>query len=163
MSVIRTGVQDWVPSQKILSILLNIIITNLVEASDYKRQLLSVGGLLAYRNTFDVGMDLNWYTLGRGPVSSDSSQTGISVHGTLYFKDMADENSLFHTLNIFGRIDINDPNTDIVDDGNTYIIAGIEIVPTKGFKTSLNIRARSYQNTLNTSEKELFVNSLLKF
>ena len=51
----------------------------------------------------------------------------------------------------------------VVDDGNTYIIAGIEIVPTKGFKTSLNIRSRSFEDALVTTEKELFVNSLLKF
>jgi len=141
----------------------NIIISNLVKASDYKRQLISVGGLLAYRNTFDIGIDLNWYTLGQGPVLSDSSQSGLSVHGTFYFKDMTDENSLIHTLNIFGRIDLNDPNTDIPNDGNNYIIAGIEIAPTKGFKTSLNVRNRSYDNILTRTQKELFVNSLFKF
>lgn len=141
----------------------NIIISNLVKASDYKRQLISVGGLLAYRNTFDIGLDLNWYSLGQGPLANDFSQSGLSVHGTLYFMDMTDENSLLHTLNIFGRIDLNDPNTNIADDGNNYIIAGIEIAPTKGFKTSLNIRNRSYEDALSITEKELFVNSLFKF
>ena len=77
--------------------------------------------------------------------------------------DMTDENSLLHTLNIFARIDLNDPNTDLADDGNNYLIAGIEIVPTKGFKTSLNIRSRSFEDGLTTTEKELFVNSLFKF
>ncbi|MCH7946886.1 MAG: hypothetical protein IIC66_03710 [candidate division Zixibacteria bacterium] len=141
----------------------NIIISNLVEASDYRRQLISVGGLLAYRNTFDMGFDLNWYTLGQGPLANDFSQSGLSIHGTLYFMDMTDENSLLHTLNIFARIDLNDPNANLADDGNNYLIAGIEIVPTEGFKTSLNIRSRSFEDPLTTSEKELFVNSLLKF
>jgi len=141
----------------------NIIISNLVEASDYKRQLISVGGLLAYRNTFDIGMDLNWYTLGQGPLANDFSQSGLSVHATLYFTDMTDENSLLNTLNIFGRIDLNDPNTNLVSDGNNYLIAGIEIVPTKGFKTSLNIRSRSFERANTTTQKELFVNSLFKF
>ncbi|MCH7690425.1 MAG: hypothetical protein IIA17_05205 [candidate division Zixibacteria bacterium] len=141
----------------------NIIISNLVEASDYKRQLISVGGLLAYRNTFDIGFDLNWYSLGQGPLTNDSSQSGLSLHGALYFKDMTAENSLLHTLNIFGRIDLNDLNTDKPNDGDTYIIAGIEIAPTKGFKTSLNIRSRSFEDALSITEKELFVNSLFKF
>ena len=141
----------------------NIIISNLVEASDYKRQLISVGGLLAYRNSFDIGMDLNWYTLGQGPFANDFSQSGLSVHGTLYFMDMADKNSLLHTLNIFARIDLNDPNTNLANDGNNFLIAGIEIVPTKGFKTSLNIRSRSFEDALSITEKELFVNSLFKF
>lgn len=141
----------------------NIIISNLVEASDYSRQLISVGAFLGYRNTFDIGADLNWYALGQGPVLNDSSQSGLSVHGTLYFKDMTEESSIFNTLNIFGRIDLNDPNTDIPNDGNNYIIAGIEIVPTKGFKTSLNIRRRSFEDALFRTERELFVNSLFKF
>ena len=141
----------------------NIIISNLVEASDYKRQLISVGGLLAYRNTFDIGMDLNWYTIGQGPLANDFSQSGLSVHATLYFTDMTDENSLLNTLNIFGRIDLNDPNTNLANDGNNYLIAGIEIVPTKGFKTSINIRSRSFEDALSITEKELFVNSLFKF
>ena len=141
----------------------NIIISNLVEASDYKHQLISVGGLLAYRNTFDIGMDLNWYTLGQGPLANDFSQSGLSVHATLYFTDMTDENSLLNTLNIFGRIDLNDPNTNLANDGNNYLIAGIEIVPTKGFKTSINIRSRSFERANTTTQKELFVNSLFKF
>ena len=141
----------------------NVIISNLVDASDFKRQLISAGALLAYRNTFDIGADLNWYTLGRGPALSDSSQSGFSVHGTLYLKDMANENSILHNLNLFARIDLNDPNQDLAVDGNIYIIAGIEIVPTKGFKTSLNIRSRSFERANITTEKEVFVNSLLKF
>ncbi len=141
----------------------NIVISNLVVASDYKRQLISVGGLLAYRNTFDAGMDLNWYTIGQGPNANDSSKSGLSLHGTLYFRDLTDENSLLHTLNIFARIDLNDPNTELADDGNNYLIAGIEIVPTKGFKTSINIRSRSFEDALSITEKELFVNSLFKF
>lgn len=141
----------------------NIIISNLVKASDYRRQLISVGGLLAYRNTFDIGMDLNWYTLGQGPLANDFSQSGLSVHATLYFTDMTDENSLLHSLNIFGRIDLNDPNTNLSYDANNYLIAGIEIVPTKGFKTSLNIRSRSFEDALSITQKELFVNSLFKF
>ena len=141
----------------------NIVISNLVVASDYKRQLISVGGLLAYRNTFDAGMDLNWYTIGQGPNANDSSKSGLSLHGTLYFRDLTDENSLLHTLNIFGRIDINDLNTNSANKGDTYIIAGIEIVSAKGFKTSLNIRRRSFERANIKTEKELFVNSLFKF
>ena len=141
----------------------NIFIPDQFAASDYRRQLISVGGLLAYRNQFDVGFDLNWYTTGQGPNTSDLSQSGLSVHSTLYFNDTNDENSALRNLNLFGRIDISDPNTDLADDGNIYIIAGIEIVPTKGFKTSLNIRSRSFERANITTEKELFVNSLLKF
>ena len=131
----------------------NIIISNLVEASDYSRQLISIGGLLAYRNTFDIGLDLNWYTTGQGPNTNDLSQSGLSIHTTLYFKDAQGQDLAMRNLNLFGRIDLNDPNTDLADDGNIYIIGGIEMVLTKGFKTSLNIRSRSFERANSTTQK----------
>ena len=138
-------------------------ISSLIAPSDYRRQLISVGGLLAYRNMFDVGLDLNWYTTGQGPNTNDLSQSGLSIHTTLYFINAQGEDLALRNINLFGRIDLNDLNTDVPNDGNTYIIAGIEIVPTKGFKTSLNIRSRSFERANITTEKEVFVNSLLKF
>lgn len=138
-------------------------ITGDESASDYKNQLISFGGLLAYRNTFEFGSDLNWHTMGYGQGASDSTASGLSFHGTIFFEDMVEEGSLLRTLNLFGRVDLNDPNTDVDEDGNTYLIAGIECSPTKGFKASINFRSTSYQADDVTTEKQMFFNTLFKF
>ncbi|MFQ5500160.1 MAG: hypothetical protein ACE5FH_10870, partial [Candidatus Zixiibacteriota bacterium] len=134
-----------------------------VQASDYKRQLVSAGGLLAYRHALDLGIDLNWYTLGEGPANADRSKTGFSFFGTFYFSEVASEQSVLHDFNLFGRVDLIDPDTDIADDGNSFVVVGIETTPTKGFKAALSLRTVSFEDDTKTTTKELFFNTLFKF
>ncbi len=43
-------------------------------------------------------------------------------------------------LNVFGRLDMYDPNSDIDKDGENYIIAGIDCAPGKGLIIAPNVR-----------------------
>lgn len=134
-----------------------------VSASDYERQLISIGGLFSYRKLIDLGIDLNWYNFGQEINLEDKTSSGMSFHGTMYFNQLFPDQLFLRTLNMFGRVDLNDPNTDNSDDGNTYIIAGLECVPTKGFKASINLRSTSFQDDTEVTEKHLFINTLFKF
>ena len=46
---------------------------------------------------------------------------------------------------VFGRFDIFDPNTKVDNDGNTYIIGGLNFVPTKGFSIAPNVKITAPQ------------------
>ena len=132
-------------------------------ASDYDRLLFSFGGLLAYRNTFDVGGDVNFNSQGQGPDTEDLKETGYSFFSTIYFEDLVADESFLRTLNLFGRVDLYDPNTDADNDAETLVIGGIECVPVSGFKASVNIRSMSYQDEDEGSETFVYVNTLFKF
>lgn len=140
-----------------------------LEGSDYERTLFSLGGLLAYRNTFDVGIDINFFKKGQGrssvdgTVLDDISQSGLSFFSTLYLEDLVAGDSPLRTINLFGRMDMYDPNTDVDDDGSTQIIGGVECSPVKGFQASVNLRNVSYQAEGADSDTFLFFNTLLKF
>ncbi|UCG61490.1 MAG: hypothetical protein JSV52_14420 [Candidatus Zixiibacteriota bacterium] len=139
-----------------------------LEASDYDRRLFSLGGLLAYRNSFDVGADINFYKAGQGrssvdgEVLDDISSSGYSFFGALYLEPLVAADSPFRTLDLFGRMDVYDPDTDNEDDGETLVIVGIECAPIKGFKASVNLRGTSFQND-SDSRTELYLNTLFKF
>ena len=115
------------------------------EASQFKNQIVSIGGMLGYSNRLDLGFDVNFQTTGDGYNDStgveleDVKSSGLSFFGTLYFNGLTESDSFLRTLNLFGRVDILDPNTDKVDDGNSLMIVGVECTPTKGFKASMNI------------------------
>ncbi len=138
------------------------------DASQFKNQIISIGGMLGYKKTLDVGIDANFKTTGQGYNDTsgvelaDVKSSGLSFFGTLYFSDMTDAKSFGNTLNLFSRFDILDPNTDIADDGKSLCIVGIECTPTKGFKASLNIRSTSFEDD-SESESSLYLNTLFKF
>lgn len=141
----------------------NMPIPDSISGSDWKRQIASMGGLLAYRHTVDVGVDLNFATMGNGAGAAETKSTGHSFFGTLYFQDMVAEDSPLRTLNIFGRVDLLDPNTDVENDASTLLIAGVECAPTKGFKASVNYRADKPEDDALQTTKGLYVNTLFKF
>jgi hypothetical protein len=141
----------------------NIAFGDSLEASDYKHQIMSIGGKLAYSNNFDLGFDFNWNTLGQGNGENDKKQSAFSGFGTLYLAKLAGENSILKTLGLFGRFDMVDPNTDANDDGKNIIIAGVECTPVKGVAASINIRSTDYQETDKANEKALYLNTEFKF
>ncbi|RKY52795.1 MAG: hypothetical protein DRP89_07125, partial [Candidatus Neomarinimicrobiota bacterium] len=63
-------------------------------------------------------------------------------------------------LTIFGRVDIYDSNTETKDDGNTYIIVGIDYSACKGFHMAPNIRYKSYQDG---SDSEMLIKMNFEF
>ena len=133
------------------------------DASDYNRNLLSVGGIMVYRNIFDFGADLNWYSEGQGAGNDDEKQTGFSFFGTLYLESLAENAPMFRTLNLFGRVDMYDPNTDLDNNADTRIVGGVECAPIKGVKASVNLRSISFEDDATDSETYLYVNTLVKF
>lgn len=140
----------------------NVTFDDTTLAGDYQKNIFSVGANLVYRDLLIVGADLNWYTKGIGADSVDVKMTGLSFFGTLFLSELADGSELLRTLNLFGRYDSFDPDTDINNNAEKLLIIGVEYNPTKGFKASLNLRSTSYDDGRAT-EKQLFVNSLFKF
>ncbi len=134
------------------------------DASDYKMQLFSFGGLLGYNNTFDLGLDLNFLTEGPGnALDDDIKSSAFSLFGTLYFADLVENESFVRTLNLFGRFDIFDPDRDMDDDGEFMFVAGIECNPVKGFKASLNYKTINPEDDSQNSMSYLSINTLVKF
>jgi hypothetical protein len=134
-----------------------------VQSEDWKRQLMSVGGLLAYRGTADIGFDLSFATLGRGPIADEVKKSGMTVFGTLYFSELVDSTSILRTIDLFGKLDLIDPNTDKDDDGKTVIVAGVECSPVKGVKASVNFRTTRFQNDDLASQDFIYLNTEIKF
>ncbi|MDH4155916.1 MAG: hypothetical protein OEW00_01390, partial [candidate division Zixibacteria bacterium] len=125
--------------------------------SDWKRELISVGGLLAYNGTIGAGFDLNFTTMGTGPADDAVSKSAISFFGTLYMDALAESAPLLRTLNLFGRVDMVDPDTDTDDDGKTLIIAGVECAPIKEVKASVNYRTTSFQDDSEDTKSMLYL------
>ena len=46
----------------------------------------------------------------------------------------------------FARVDLFDPNTSVDNDGNTYIVGGLNFVPAKGFSIAPNVKITSPQS-----------------
>ncbi|MBI5265636.1 MAG: hypothetical protein HY851_00225 [candidate division Zixibacteria bacterium] len=132
-------------------------------ASDWSRQILSIGGKLAYQKSIDVCFDLNFQTLGQGTGNADLKQSGMSFWWNFYLGEIAPSAKALKTLVPFARIDIADPNTRLASDGNTLVIAGIECAPTKGVRASLDFRSKSYQAASSTDEKYFYLNTEFKF
>ncbi len=140
----------------------NMLFDDTTLAGDYKNDLVSVGALLAYRGLLHLGMDMNWHTEGAGVGNVDSKESGSSFHGTLFLGEIVKDSKFMSTMNLFGRYDIFDPNTDASNDAEKMFIVGFECNPTKGFKASVNLRNTSFDDN-STTEKQLFVNTLFKF
>ena len=132
-------------------------------ASDWKRQVISLGGKLAYQKAVDFCFDLNFQTLGQGVDKDDKKQQALSFWGDLYLNSLVESSSLLKTLVLFGRVDSYDPNTDVVNDGDSYLIAGLECVPIKGVKASLGLRNQSFEKEGEKDKKYLFANTEFKF
>lgn len=145
-----------------------IIGTNM-EASQFSHNIISIGGMLGYKNQLDVGFESNFMTNGDGYDSTtglaldDIKSSGISFFSTLYFESFTEKESFLNSMNLFGRFDIFDQNTDLDNDGKSLFIVGLECNPTKGFKASLNIRSTSYELDGKNSESQLYMNTLFKF
>ncbi len=142
----------------------NIDVTGSLTASDFKNDLLSAGGLLVYKKRLYIGGDLNFISRGPGnSTEADLKSSAISIFGTFKFIKITSESSPLNYFNIFGRYDIYDPNTDAINDQEKLLIAGVEYVPTKGFKVSLNLRNLSYEDIEVFSKSYIGLNALFKF
>lgn len=133
------------------------------DASDYDKQLVSAAGLLAYRSTFDLGFDLNFLSEGQGAGTPERKRSGHSFFGTLYFEGLAPDRDFLRNVNIFGRLDFYDPDTDASDDSETHLIIGLECRPVKGVKAAINIRSTSYDEPGVDSNSYLYFSTLVKF
>ncbi len=141
----------------------NIAFGDSLEGEDYGRKIFSIAGSLANSDRFDLGVDLNWQTLGQGQGIADLSQFAHSFIASLHLRKFVGENSLLRTLNFFGRYDAFDYNTEIDDDGHSMYIIGMECAPSKNIKASLNYRTIDYQESGKNSDEFLSLNTDLKF
>jgi len=48
-------------------------------------------------------------------------------------------------VKLFGRFDVYDPNTDVDNDGNNFIVAGLDFAPEKNVNVMPNVKIESYQ------------------
>lgn len=141
----------------------NEMIPDSVEATDYKNQLFSIAGNLAYQSLINVGGELNFRTVGNGTGMEDTKESAFSFFGTLYLEQLLENTPALRTLNLFGRVDIVDPDTDVDENKENLAIFGVECTPVKGFKASVNYRKLSFDDTNETTEKGLYFNTLFKF
>lgn len=141
----------------------NVSLTADQDASNYKNNILSVGGRVGYRKLFDLCFDWSSRTYGMGAGNEDLKSSAISGWMDIYLNELFPEVELFKTLGLFGRYDIYDPNTDLDDDGNNTIFAGLECTPVKGVKAALNYRQVSYQADGVDAGKYLFLSTEFKF
>lgn len=103
-------------------------------ATDTSTQTKSVfGGFAAYSTgAFRIGAEYDYKNTG----GSDISETIISAYANYKFSKAAE---------VFGRFDVFDPNTNVDDDGYTYIVGGFNFMPTKGFSIAPNIKVQTPQ------------------
>jgi hypothetical protein len=141
----------------------NRVIADPVKAADWKRQVMSIGGKLAYQKWVDVCVDANFQTLGQGANVDDLKQTAFSFWGDLYLNGVVPSTSLFKTLVLFGRFDSYDPNTDTDNDGSSLLIAGLECSPIKGVRGAVGFKQINYQLDGKDPLKYMFVNTEFKF
>jgi hypothetical protein len=132
-------------------------------ASDWKKQIISVGGKLAYQKKVDFCFDMNFHTLGLGAGKDDQKQTGLSFWGNVYMNALVPTSPMFKTLALYGRFDQYDPNTEKDDDGYSLIIAGVECAPIKGVKASIAYKQKTLQVANGVDEKYLMLNTEFKF
>jgi hypothetical protein len=132
-----------------------------LDPDDFRKSLISVGGLLNYADRIAFGLDANWETLGDGLGNPDIDVSAVSVFATYYLRSHAREGSFVQNLNVFGRMDFVDPDGNVVDDGETYSIWGVECVTSANIKTSLNLRLVSFEDPALSGLSFLYFNALL--
>jgi len=84
------------------------------------------GGVEIYRRTSNKALANN----------QDKTENGFSIFGAV---------KVAEKVKLLGRYDIYDPNTDLDDDGNTFIIAGLDFAPEKNVNIIPNVKIESYQ------------------
>jgi hypothetical protein len=67
---------------------------------------------------------------------ADKTESGFSAFGAV--KAAA-------KVKLFGRFDVYDPNTDVDNDGNNFIVAGLDFAPDKNVNLMPNVKIESYQ------------------
>ncbi len=134
-----------------------------VEASDWKRTIVSLGGLLAVNSRLDLGFDVNLVTLGDGPERVNVSQRATSIFATLHLREFVSEKSKLRHLSLFARRDFYDPDTESDRDDLTATILGIESAPLAGLKIALNYRVDTFDDDNLADQKQLYVNTLFMF
>ena len=132
-----------------------------LDPNDYRKSLVSIGGILDYAERFSIGLDLNWRTLGDGAGAADIDASAASIFATYFLSRHSKEGCFLSSCNLFGRIDFADPNSSTLDDGATYSIFGVECVTSANIKTSLNIRTVSFENSAVAAESFLYFNALV--
>jgi hypothetical protein len=70
--------------------------------------------------------------------------------------------SALENLDIFGRFDMFDPDTDFSNDAANYFIGGFNYEPTKGLSIAPNIRYTDYQANGVDSDVEFKLNFQFK-
>lgn len=133
-----------------------------VSGADWKRQIVSLGGAFVWDHTLDLGIDMNFLTLGKGPQKAAVKKQGLSFFGALYFHNFT-HNSFLKSLGIIGRLDLYDPDTGTADNNETLIVFGIESKPMYSLKMALNYRISSFQDNTRDTENTLFLNTQFKF
>ncbi len=66
----------------------------------------------------------------------DRTENGFSVFGAVKAAEK---------VKLLARYDVYDPNTDLDDDGNTFIIAGLDFAPEKNVNIIPNVKIENYQ------------------
>lgn len=132
-----------------------------LRASDFDRTLISFGGKLVYRKTLAIAGDFNFKSTGQGAAVSDRDETAHSVFGTLFLDNLVEGDNWLSQINLFGRLDFVDPDSDVADNGHTLFIAGVEYAPLKGFKGSINFRNKSYDDSSKDSEQFIYLSWLV--
>ena len=92
---------------------------------------------------------------------SDDSLTGAGFGGSVAL----DVGKLMgkSSHGVFGKVEQFDPNTDMEDDGNLRILAGVFCEVTKGLKFALDYEAISYQDDSKDTEGAVALHTLVKF
>jgi len=140
----------------------NMTFVNPDDASDYRKSIISIGGILDYTDRFSIGLDANWETLGQGTGTSDLDVSAVSLFATYLLGRHVSDGSFLKNCNILGRIDFVDPDGSTSDDKETYSIIGLECVTSSSIRTSLNVRTVSYEAPGVSTESFLFLNAFLK-
>ncbi|MGH8015736.1 MAG: hypothetical protein ACREBV_06055, partial [Candidatus Zixiibacteriota bacterium] len=125
----------------------NVDFSGGLDADDYRKSIVSIGGILDYAERFSIGLDANWESLGDGLGNQDIDVSATSIFATYMLGRHAGEGSFVKNLNLFGRIDFVDPNGNVNDDGETYSIWGVECITSANIKTSLNVRLVSFEDS----------------
>lgn len=141
----------------------NRVIAATESSSDWKRQIISVGSKLAYQKKIDFCFDLNFQTLGKGVDKADQKQRALSFWGNIYLNTLTPPNSLLKTLVLYGRYDQYDPNSDVVEDGYSLLLAGVECAPIKGVRASLAYSQKSPEAAGSVDDKGILLNTEFKF
>ena len=129
----------------------------------YKYNLMSAMGNIQYKGLFNLGVEYNGYTHKAMEGEDDMKASAMTLFGTLWFAELAEDSKAFQTLNVFFRYGMVDPDADFDDDEVTDMIFGVECNPVKGFATSLNYRSETFKTGEGNDdyiEKYLFLNAV---